>query len=188
MAVEPLDGLRRALDATEPLLAGIRPAQWAAPTPCTEWDVRALVSHLVAGNRLFAAILRADQPPRSVELGDDAAAAYRSSAADLLAAFSRPGVLAETFTVPLGTVPGAVAVHLRTTEALVHGWDLARATGQQADFPDDVAEEELAFSRRSLPGIPPNRTPFRPPQPVREDAPAIERLVALLGRRVAYGA
>jgi uncharacterized protein (TIGR03083 family) len=48
----------RALDATRGVIAGVRPGQWAAPTPCQGWDVRALVNHVVAGN-LWAAELAA---------------------------------------------------------------------------------------------------------------------------------
>jgi len=91
-------------------------------------------------------------------------------------------------TVPAGTVPGAVALHLRLTEHLVHGWDLARATGQATTgLPADLAEQELAFARVQLGKIPPDRRPFAPPQPVVDDAPAIDRLAALLGRRPATG-
>jgi uncharacterized protein (TIGR03086 family) len=110
--------------------------------------------------------------------------AYRDSAGALLAAFRQPGVLDRVHTVPIGPVPGIAALHLRITEVLVHGWDLARATGQHAEFPEDLAEQELAFSRRKLGDIPAGRTPFAPPQPVPDDAPAIDRLVALLGRNV----
>ncbi|MHB8294561.1 MAG: hypothetical protein ACYDH5_08020 [Acidimicrobiales bacterium] len=64
--------------------------------------------------------------------------------------------------VPFGTVPGAVALHLRITELLVHGWDLARATGQAVAFPEDVAKQELPSaaerSRMSVPvGVPSHR-------------------------------
>jgi uncharacterized protein (TIGR03086 family) len=48
----------RALDATRGVIAGVRQGQWAAPTPCQGWDVRALVNHVVAGN-LWAAELAA---------------------------------------------------------------------------------------------------------------------------------
>jgi hypothetical protein len=57
---------------------------------------------------------------------------------------------------------GDAALHLRVTELLVHGWDLARATGQPASFPDDLAEQELAFSRSKLADIPAGRRPFGP--------------------------
>lgn len=78
----------------------------------------------------------------------------------------------------------AVALHLRITELLVHGWDLARATDQVVTFPEDLAGQELAFTRVALADIPPGRRPFAPPEPVADDAPAIDRLAACLGRTV----
>ncbi len=91
-------------------------------------------------------------------------------------------------TVPIGAVPGVVALHLRITESLVHGWDLAHSTGQPTDvLPDDLAEHELQFSRRQLPDLPPGRHPFAPSQPVPDDAPALDRLAALLGRDATTG-
>ena len=75
-------------------------------------------------------------------------------------------------------------MHLRIVEALVHGWDLARATGQPAEFPDDLPERELTFTRGKLADLPPDGRPFAPPRPVADDAPAIDRLAACLGRRV----
>jgi uncharacterized protein (TIGR03086 family) len=75
-------------------------------------------------------------------------------------------------------------LHLRITELLVHGWDVADATGQVVLFPDDLAAQEVAFSQAKLADLPPDRRPFDPPQPIADDAPAIDRLVACLGRRV----
>jgi uncharacterized protein (TIGR03086 family) len=90
----------------------------------------------------------------------------------------------ETFTVPFGTVPGSVALHLRITELLVHGWDLAAATGQPARFPEDLAEQELAFTRGALASVPAGRSPFGPPQPAPPGATPLDQLAALLGRSV----
>jgi uncharacterized protein (TIGR03086 family) len=192
MDAEPAGGLARALEATRTLVDGVRDEQWADPTPCPDWNVADLVRHIISGNRLFVGILDGEQPGTpggsppagSAPPGSDLPGAYRDAAARLLSAFSRPGVLEETFTVPFGTVPGSVALHLRITELLVHGWDLARATGQPARFPGDLAEQELAFSRRALTGIPPGRNPFGPPQPAGEEAVPLDRLAALLGRTV----
>jgi uncharacterized protein (TIGR03086 family) len=100
----------------------------------------------------------------------------------LLAALAEPGALAGMVTVPAGTVPVPVAIHLRTTEALVHGWDLARAIGAPFEVPDDLAAAEIAFSGPMLQRIPPDRRRFAPSQQVDENAPALDRLVALLGR------
>src|SRR5450755_869719 len=120
MSATPIDELRMSLDATGHLVAGVRAEQWSQPTPCTGWTVRQLVNHLVAGNRLFAGILSGQpmSPPEqrqqsADQLGDDPGTAYRASASDLVAAFGRPGVLQQKFTVPVGPVPGIAALHLR---------------------------------------------------------------------------
>lgn len=86
-------------------------------------------------------------------------------------------------TVPFGTVPGDLALHLRTTDLLVHGWDQAQATGQRVAFPDELVEQELSFTEGALGNVPPGRSPFGPAQPFAEGATPIDRLAALLGRR-----
>ncbi|MCW2536848.1 MAG: hypothetical protein JWQ26_2547 [Modestobacter sp.] len=65
-------------------------------------------------------------------------------------ALRAPGALERAYTLPAGTLPGPVVVHVRTVETLVHGWDLARATGRGVPFSDELAEQELAFSRELL--------------------------------------
>ncbi len=81
-----------------------------------------------------------------------------------------------------------VALHLRLVEALVHGWDLATATGQVVPRYDEaLLDQELAFTEAQLSNLPPGRRPFGPPQPVANDAPAIDRLAARLGREVPPG-
>jgi uncharacterized protein (TIGR03086 family) len=186
-----LHPLATALDGTGRLVAAVTEEQWDLPTPCSDWTVRQLVNHVVGGNRLFTRVLSGEPlPPRDQlgararedQLGTDPAAAYAASAADLLSALRAPGVLAGTYTVPAATLPGPAIVHLRTVETLVHGWDLARAIDRPAPFPQDLAEGELAFSRDLLGRIPEGRHPFGPSQPVDDDAPAIDRLAALLGR------
>lgn len=183
--------LATVLDDAAELVAAVAPGQWELPTPCTEWTVRQLVNHLVGGNRLFTRVLRGEQlpPPEQLgrraaedQLGDDPAKAFRTSADDLLAAFEAPEVLQQTFTVPAGTLPGPAVVHLRTVEILVHGWDLARAVGRTPPFPDHLAEAELQVSRELLGRLPEGRQPFAPSRPVADDAPALDRLAALLGR------
>jgi uncharacterized protein (TIGR03086 family) len=187
---EPMVGkLGRALDAVASLISNIRGGQWSAPTPCTDWNVRQVVNHLIGMNRVLAALL-ADQPPpprlSADHAEDDPAGAYRDSAAALRAAFGRPGVLERAFHGPLGTATGAERLQIRLYDLLAHGWDLAQATGQPVDLPDDLAEQSLAFARTQLTGqARPGR--FGPAQIVAEQAPAIERLVAFLGRPVNTG-
>lgn len=187
MTNKPIDQLSRALEATELVIAAVRPEQWEGRTPCAGWTVRDVVSHLVSGNRAFTAVLCGPPAAASGEsLPPDAElwGAYRDSASALVAAFSQPGALERVCTVAVGAVPGIVALNLRITEALVHGWDLARATGQPSSFPEDLAEQELTFTRSKLAELPPDHYPFDLPQPVADEAPAIDRLAACLGRNV----
>jgi uncharacterized protein (TIGR03086 family) len=184
---ELLEDLDRALAAAEAVVAGIRADQWTAPTPCTDWDARQVLNHLVRGNLLFVAIIR--ERPRPVpgadHLGGGPLAAFGQAAADLREAFAGPGVLQAVYEAPFGTAPGAAMAHVRLVENLVHGWDLARASAQAADFPDDVAERALARSRPRLTERPPGPgAPFAPEVPVAPDAPAVDRLAGWLGRAV----
>jgi uncharacterized protein (TIGR03086 family) len=183
--------LASALDGTGELVAAVSGEQWDLPTPCADWTVRQLVDHLVGGNRMSTRVLRGQPLPpldelgrrsHDDQLGNDPARAYRTSADELLEAIRAPGVLERTHTFPVGTLPGPAVVHLRTVETLVHGWDLARATSRTVPFPDDLAEQELTFSRDLLGRLPEGRHPFAPSRPVADDAPAIDRLAALLGR------
>lgn len=191
MPESSIEALQAALTGTRQLVGGVRPEQWTHPTPCPDWTVADLTAHVVHGNAMFAAILRGQAIPTSAGAGGDIGRlhgdqvpAYDAAAAQLLDAFSADGALDRVVTLPFGTVPGAVAQHLRITELLVHGWDLAQATGQRLVVPEYVAEQELAFSRTAVPQLPPGRSPFGPPQSAPADASALERLAALLGRPV----
>jgi uncharacterized protein (TIGR03086 family) len=188
-----VDRLSRALEAADRLVASLGEDQWGRATPCPDWTVRDLVNHLVLGMRLFANALGDPTGPTLEEarqgkigdlLGDDPLGSYRDAARDMVAAFRQPGALDQVITIPFGSVPARLALNLRVVEALVHSWDLARATGRPALLEEDLAEEGLVTSRAMLAAVPPGRTPFGPPQPVADDAPASDRLAALLGRDV----
>lgn len=183
------DQLDIAIAATDRVISGITNAQLSLSTPCAEWDVRDLIGHVVGGNERFASALGGDVEtgaPAPVVAGSasDVIHAYRRSAALVTEAFHVPGALSQLVAVPFGTVPGEVALHLRIIDLLVHGWDLARATGQVVQCPDDLAQQEFQFTTAMLAGMPPERRPFGPAQPVADDAPGIDRLAACLGRSV----
>lgn len=183
-----IDLHNRALDQTEEIVAGVSPDQMELSTPCEEWDVRELLNHLVGGNRTYAGI-----PTRNVHrraagedvIGNDPLAAYRSSAADLKQAWSDPRFLDEILpshlSERLGDLPGRAWLNLHLVEVATHGWDLARATGQQTDFDPEVVQSALVFAETVLGNRIPG-SPFHPKVEVGEDAPAIDRLAASLGR------
>ncbi len=198
-AEQALGDLTAAIAVAETIVAGISADQWDAPTPCTGVDVRALVDHLVAGNLHFAALVQGTpRPDRDADLlgteprgpaeppePAEPAEVFRSAAAVLTAALTAalgtPGMLDRTYPLPFGEVPGLGLIEIRLIEHLGHGWDLARATGQPAAFPDDLAERGLAIARRQLEN---RQSTFGAQVEVSADAPAIDRLAGFLGRAV----
>ena len=167
------------------MIEGVQEPQWSAPTPCAEWSVRDLVSHLVGMNLVFAALLMEEAPPeRSRDrLGNDPAGVYRSSSSALVAAFENPGILERQFNGPLGSATGRDRLQIRLYDLLAHGWDLGQATGQSVRFPNEMVEQALEFAQVQLSGqLRAGR--FDPVTIISESSPAIDRLVAFLGRSV----
>lgn len=187
MSTLPVAAFAEVTDALAELVDAVTAQQWSAPTPCTEWNVQQLVEHVVAGTRTFAVALGAELP----ELDSDATPeslkdSYRTSTAALVAAFEEPGALERLVQAPIGEVPGAVALHLLTIDNLAHGWDLATAIDQKPLFDDATVEHEIEFAQGLLQQTPTGPgAPFAASRPAPEDAAAIDRLAALLGRELA---
>jgi uncharacterized protein (TIGR03086 family) len=135
MTAIPLDRLLIAQTEFADRLAAVGAGDWGRPTPCPAWDVRALVNHVVLGELGYILLLRGGSGGEFLAmqaadaLGDDPAAAYAAAAAGCRAAFAAPGADTLVVDYPLGAVLGAQLLDLRTTETLVHAWDLARAIG-----------------------------------------------------------
>jgi hypothetical protein len=91
---EPLADLDAAIAGAERIVAGIRPDQWGIATPCDGVGVRGMVSHLVAGNLAFAALVTGAEPPArdADHLGDEPVGAFRASDRLLAAALRTPDV------------------------------------------------------------------------------------------------
>src|SRR3954454_9151329 len=182
---DTVDDLELALATTGRLLAAIGSEQWTAPTPCDGWDVATVVNHVVGGLRLYAAELTGTEPAGAHEddwLGDDPVAAYRDAATRVLAAWRSPGADQRMVTLSFGTVPAPMAAIVELTEVLVHGLDVAVATGQE-DAVDQVQAERLLALMAGM-GIDGFRAPgiFGPERPAPAGAPAHRRLLAFLGR------
>jgi uncharacterized protein (TIGR03086 family) len=188
--LDPLTRFDRATAATRAVIAAVRPDQLNAPSPCTQWTVREVINHLVSGQEFFAHSIDTGTFDRDLFnrdrdfLGPDPAAAFATSAARLRTRFAADGLLERTMPTPFGPRPGAVLVEMRITEALIHGWDVARATGQSTDLVPDIIEPTTEGFRRMRSSAPPGG-PFGPEQPAPSDATAADRLAALAGRHLA---
>ncbi|KOT90107.1 hypothetical protein ADK70_17660 [Streptomyces rimosus subsp. pseudoverticillatus] len=136
-------------------LRAVRPEQWTAPTPCAEWDVHRLVNHMTRGNLNYISLLDGGSAAEFLRLRDtdalhgDPVGAYVRSVRECAAAFSRPGALEQILDYPLGPVTGEQALAVRTTDATIHTWDLARAI----DAPEELDPGLVAWIEDHLTDI-----------------------------------
>src|SRR5262245_48391754 len=167
------------------VLEHVTPEQMHLPTINDEWDVRTLINHVVLGNAWAAENVKTGNAPRPS--GDLIGArspldAYTESADAMLDTFRQPGALQRTVTMPFGEFPAAGLAALRFTDLLSHAWDLAKATGQDCDLAPALCVTALTFSRQRLDGRDRASLPFKDEVPISADAPAADRLAALLGK------
>ncbi|MDQ3147650.1 MAG: TIGR03086 family metal-binding protein, partial [Actinomycetota bacterium] len=122
---------RRATEAFGERVHAVGATAWAQPTPCPDWDVRALVQHVVGENRWTPPLLEGATLAEVGDrfdgdlLGDDAGASWDRSAKEATDAVRRDGALTATAHLSFGDVPGEVYVGQLVADLLVHGWDLA---------------------------------------------------------------
>lgn len=167
--------LARAIDQAGDVLDHVHADQLSRPTPCGDWDVAALVDHLVATPDRFLTMMRGEQPDWSAappHVAESWGPVFRVAGDNLIHAWHE-----------LSGDP-AVPADWQTAELAVHTWDVAVAIGYPVDSLDpEVAERGLAFMRDNLTAD--NRGPvFGEEQPVAADAGAYERLAAFAGRTV----
>ena len=147
-----------------------------ARTPCDQWDVRTLLNHMLDTQRYFLGAARgedvsppAPSPPEL--LGDDPVADFERIRDDMLRTYGEPGVIDRT----------GPSLGIASSDQLLHGWDLATATGQDATMPEGLAQAAFEmihgrFTDEQRKGI------FKPEVQVPPDSPAQDKLLAYTGR------
>jgi uncharacterized protein (TIGR03086 family) len=197
--MDPRPILDRAIATGGVVIAGVRPEQLADPTPCTEMDVRGLLTHLIGVLDRVAALANGKDPFAVTEtpVADDRwTDAWKESARRAADAWRHDAVLERPMALPWIEGSGAEVLASYFSELTVHTWDLATATGQKPDWDDTVVAAALearqilpAENRRALyeeisaaMGLPEVAIPFAEAVPIPDDAPAIDRLVAWNGR------
>ncbi|MCC9308471.1 TIGR03086 family metal-binding protein [Kitasatospora sp. RB6PN24] len=188
--------LAPATSALAALIREVKDGQLTAPTPCGGLTVGELLDHIDGLSIAFAAAGakedRSDggrpRTPDASRLGAD----WRDRLAaqlDALAEAWRPAdAWRGTARVGGGEMPAEVAGAAAVDEVLVHGWDLAVATGQRFPGEDPALAEALETAYawvRTVVEQQPNGSPglFGAPVPVAADAPLADRLIGLTGRR-----
>ena len=177
--------LDKAITNAADVLRGVKPDQLDAPTPCADWTVRALVNHLLQA--VSALTLAGEGRPVPGDLwGRDLmaegwAARFEEQARAASAAWARPDAWDRAVDLGGMPMPASMAAAMLLSDFAIHGWDLARATGQEYRCDDDVAEATYQFvvdmgdQGRQM-GI------YGAPVPAGDGAPAFERALALSGR------
>jgi uncharacterized protein (TIGR03086 family) len=186
------DLYRRAMDRFGANVRQVRDDQWERPTPCADWDVHALVNHVVNENRwtppLIGGQTMADVGDRfdGDLLGDDPKHAWEESAQEAIAAVDSDGALDRTVHLSFGDALGREYVWQLFADILIHGWDLSRGIGADDRLDPDLVEAcatwfaEVEADYRSAGAIGP-----RPDLP--DDADAQTRLLAAFGRASKWG-
>ncbi|WP_218717305.1 TIGR03086 family metal-binding protein [Nocardia sp. MH4] len=179
----------RAAEPLSKLLRTLTPDQLTAPTPCAEFDVRALLNHLLfwGPSLVGAASKAAVAPPAAAETevdltADDWSTALETQLGELAAAWRDPAAWQGTTRLGGPTeLPASLVGGIVVGELIVHGWDLARALGTTVEWDDDLLDYVLdetaatADQGRAM-GI------YGPEIPVAADAPLLDRILGLTGR------
>jgi uncharacterized protein (TIGR03086 family) len=142
---------RRAVDQFGAALRAIRPEQWGLPTPCADWDVRALVNHLVDENLWTAPLLEG----KTIEevgdrfegdlLGEDPESAWENAARQATAAVGQQDVSDRAVHVSFGDISGEEYVSQLTSDHVIHTWDVARAIGSDELLDTELVEFVFAY-------------------------------------------
>ncbi|MGH9262155.1 MAG: TIGR03086 family metal-binding protein [Acidimicrobiales bacterium] len=182
------DRYRRCADAFERKVANVAPDHWSDQSPCEDWKARDVVGHIIMMHGAMLGPLDRQLSP-APSLDDDPLGAFRSARADIEAVLDEPELAATDCDTPAGRIP--VEQHIDsvlTTDLVLHGWDLARATGQD----DTIDPDEVERIWPTAQGIPDEmRTPgafrpglvvFGPAVKVPDDAPLQHRMLGLFGR------
>ena len=183
--MELLEALALTFDHAARVVAGVQPDQLDGATTCRDWDVRALVAHMTGvvmnmGRGASGAELLADI--NAVPVEPDFGTQFRGEADRTLAAWVARGLDGE---VNVGAVPmpARVGIGINVFDTATHSWDIARATGQDADLPDEVAVAALAACQGIVNDDIRKFAGFDPAVSIAGDASPTEQLVAYLGRQ-----
>ncbi|WP_063036511.1 TIGR03086 family metal-binding protein [Nocardia pseudovaccinii] len=177
----------RALDMTGAIvIAAVDGDRLAAPTPCQDWDVHAVLNHAVGNMHRFAAGVSGTDAGAGLEddwLGIDPQGAFAAAAEVDRAAWHRPDALTGTVRIALGELPGPAAAMVHLTEVVAHAVDIAVAI-DRPDLADDELCAELLTTMHAMGGLDGFRKPgmFDEEVTVPADAPAHRRLLGYLGR------
>jgi uncharacterized protein (TIGR03086 family) len=179
-----VDALDDAYARCAEVVADIDDTGLALPTPCTHWDVRATLDHLIGATWMFALVNEGQtigEDARGI-CDDEPAVALAGAARAVLASWRAPGAFDGARTFPFGTFPADAAAMMNLSEVVVHTWDIATALGAGATIDPNVAAMlDEFYASISLDAYRAHGA-FGAEIRVDAGAPAADRLLAQLGR------
>jgi uncharacterized protein (TIGR03086 family) len=183
----PIEQLDVILPTVSDLVDRIASDQLTEPTPCSEFTVHDVLDHMIVLGGSFAHLFRGEEPPAITAppvYGRVPAAELRAAMDDLLEAVKSEQAMQRTLDTPIGQMDGATFASVVAFDGLIHGWDLAAATGQIYEVDREVVEAVDAFARAALGDDLRSAGLFAAPTEVPADASTIEALAAFSGRSV----
>jgi uncharacterized protein (TIGR03086 family) len=175
--VETFECAAAALPACVAVLRRLGPDDLDRPTPCAEYTVEGVGEHLVRSMVLLASVAGSAVDGSAAGALDARVGAAAEAA---LAAWRRRG-LDGSVAVGRSTLPARLAVEIIPLELVVHGWDVARATGGDIDVPAEVTRHVLDRARQLITPDKRGRS-FAAEVPTGPDATILQRLIAFTGR------
>jgi uncharacterized protein (TIGR03086 family) len=173
----PFDCASVTLGACRAVLGRLTEDDLGRPSPCAEYTVGQVGQHVVRSMALLASVAGA---AAGSAMEGSLEEQVTASAEVAVAAWRRRG-LGGSVAVGRSTLPAGLAVEIIPLELLVHGWDMARATGSEIDVPPEVAGYVLGRARELVTPDKRGRS-FAAEVPAGPQATVLERLIAFTGR------
>lgn len=191
--MEPTEQLAIIIPVLNTIVDRLGSEQLDNPTACANLDVQGVLDHMMGGAAAFAPAFRGDASHEaalpegssgSAVVGQVPAADFRRAMNGLLAAVNAPGAMERVIDAPFGQVPGSVFARFVAFDGLIHGWDLASATGQTYDPPRAVVAAVDAFAREALGPDMRDGDTFAVEKTAPAGASLLEALVTFSGRTI----
>jgi uncharacterized protein (TIGR03086 family) len=185
--MEPTEQLAEILPAVCGVVDRVHLPHLDEPTPCERFTVHDVIDHMIVLGGTFAHLFRGEEPPEAAPpavYGWVPASEFRETMDELFAAVRSPGAMERTIESPMGPMPGSTFARFVAFDGLVHGWDLATATGRTYELPAELVAEVEAFAHEALVDEMRDGDTFKTATTPPPDATPIQRLAAFSGRTV----
>jgi uncharacterized protein (TIGR03086 family) len=183
----PVEIYEATVQSMQSIISGVKADQLNSTTPCTEWNVQALINHNIKVSQFFNSIFTGTGGVNPMEVNvplptEGAAAAFEAATGGLLAT-AKATDLEKVVEAPFGAMPGGQLLMIPFGDMLIHQWDLAKATGQDTSLDSGLAEVCYnLFERLEERGRDPNN--FAEAVSLPASASIQDKLIAFTGRQL----